>query len=244
MTSLFQTFSSEDTEIATKIEQNYHALQLAINKAAELAQRDPREIQLVAVSKTVGSEEVAEAIQAGIHDFGENRTKLLGERQLLFPNERWHFIGRIQTNKLKEIVGKASLIHSIASKHALDVTSKLALKENINQAVLIEVNMSGEESKDGIGAEEASGLLEYATQLQGVRVEGLMTMAAPKTSVTDPSARNTFAALRTLRDNLAAVFNDTENISLNELSMGMSDDFEDAIQEGATIVRVGRRFWS
>lgn len=242
--TLSPTFSSEDTEIAPQIEKNYHDIQLAIDKAAQSAGRTAEDVLLVAVSKTVGAEEIQTAQSAGIHDFGENRTNLLAERQQAFRNEHWHFIGRIQTNKLKEVVGRACLIHSVASEHALEVINKLALKQSIQQRVLIEVNISGEESKDGVSANALLQLLELASTLPGVKVEGLMTMAAVLTSEEDTTAGRTFAALRELRDNLVPVFEDAENISLNELSMGMSDDFEDAIKEGATIVRIGRRLWS
>lgn len=199
---------------------------------------------LIAVSKTVGISEVEQAIKAGIHDFGENRTQLFQEKQQAFAQEHWHFIGRIQTNKLKEVVGKASLIHSAASEHALEVMNKLAQKNKVQQAALIEVNVSGEESKDGISAAEAPALLEYASTLENVTVEGLMTMAPLQHSSSDRTARTTFAALRELRDNLVPIFKGADNIRLNELSMGMSDDFEDAIYEGATMVRIGRRLWS
>jgi pyridoxal phosphate enzyme (YggS family) len=240
----YRIFSSEDTEIATHIEKNYHDIQLAINAAAAQANRDPDEVLLVAVSKTVGVAEIQGAVHAGIHDFGENRTGCLAQKQQAFLDERWHFIGSIQTNKLKDVVGRASLIHSVASLHALEVISRLACAQQLCQALLIEVNISGETSKGGVAASDVAQLLEAASQLPSIEVEGLMTMAPIALSEKDQTARRTFAGLRQLRDNLVPVFKGTENISLNELSMGMSDDFEDAIQEGATIVRVGRRLWS
>jgi len=201
-------------------------------------------VLLVAVSKTVGIPEVQQATAAGMHDFGENRTNLFLERYNALPNERWHFIGRIQTNKLRDVVGKACLIHSVASRHALEVIGRLAEEQEICQSVLIEVNVSGETSKDGVEAEALPELLESASSIQGIEVKGLMTIAPVLLSEKDPTARQTFAALRVLRDNLVPVFAGAENISLSELSMGMSDDFEDAIQEGATIIRIGRRLWS
>lgn len=239
----FRTFC-EDTEIVTLIEQNYHDIQQAINKAAALAKRDPHEVKMVAVSKTVGNAEVESAVQAGIHDFGENRTKLFLEKQQAFTGERWHFIGHIQTNKLKDVVGRAALIHSVASKRALAAIDKLAEQRETKQAVLIEVNVSGEESKDGVAPAELPQILEAASALSYVEVNGLMTMAPIRESELDTTARSIFAGLRELRDNLVADFAGASNIGLNELSMGMSDDFEDAIQEGATIVRIGRRLWS
>lgn len=239
-----RTFSSEDTEIVTRVEQNYQHIQLAVNNAALLAKRDPGEIVVVAVSKTVDTSEIQDAIAAGIHDFGENRSKPFSEKLLAFPEERWHFIGHIQTNKLKDIVGKAHLIHSVATERALLAIDKLAQNQQIRQQVLIEVNVSGEASKDGVSATELPSLLEKASKLLHLEVKGLMTMAPILQGKQDDTARNTFATLRKLRDNLVPDFADADNISLNELSMGMSDDFEDAIQEGATIVRIGRRLWS
>ena len=244
MTSLSQTSSNGDTEIASLVEKNYYDIQLAINAAANSVNRDFREVALVAVSKTVGVPEIESAIAVGIHDFGENRTNLLKEKHEALPHERWHFIGRIQTNKLKDVVGRASLIHSVTSQHALEVINKLALAKELCQDILIEVNVSGEDSKDGVSAKEAPQLLEAASSFKGLRVKGLMTMAPIQQTKRDSTARETFSALRELQNDLMPVFAGTANISLNELSMGMSDDFEDAIKEGATIVRIGRRLWS
>lgn len=199
---------------------------------------------MLAVSKTVGLEEVQEAARLGIHDFGENRSQMLLQKQTALPSEHWHFIGRIQTNKLKDVVGRAKLIHSVASEHAFEVINKLALKQQICQSVLLEVNVSGEDSKDGVSAAGAPALLEFARELPGVSVEGLMTMAPLEPSASESTARSIFAKLRELRDNLVPIFEGVPNIRLNELSMGMSDDFEDAVKEGSTIVRIGRRLWS
>ena len=244
MMSSFQIFSSEDIEITTQIEKNYQDIQRAISAAAVQAGRDPQEVLLVAVSKTVGIPEVQSALEAGIHDFGGNRSKLFLEKQQSFLQERWHFIGHLQTNKLKDLVGRASLIHSVASKHAVEVISKLALERETDQSVLIEVNVSGEESKGGATAKEVPELLEVASNLRGITVKGLMTMAPILRSEHDSAARSTFASLRELRDNLVPNYANAKNISFNELSMGMSDDFEDAVKEGATIVRIGRKLWS
>jgi pyridoxal phosphate enzyme (YggS family) len=255
-----RTSSGEVTEqgndIAAQIEKSLQEIQLAITQAAALAGRDAGEVLVVAVSKTVGIPEVAGAIQAGLHDFGENRTKLFLEKQEAFPGERWHYIGNIQTNKLKDVVGRAHLIHSVATLRALEAIDRLAGAgtgaeaeagagaERQLQRVLIEVNVSGEASKDGARPAEVPALLEAAAKAAHIKVEGLMTMAPLKETEHDSTARRTFAALRELRDNLVPIFEGAENISLNELSMGMSDDFADAIQEGSTIVRIGRRLWS
>ncbi|MCL2528956.1 MAG: YggS family pyridoxal phosphate-dependent enzyme [Coriobacteriia bacterium] len=242
--SSFQNSSGKDTEIITQFEKNYQEIQLAINSAAACAGRDPDEVLLVAVSKAVGIPEIETAIKAGISDFGENRTHSLREKQNLLPSKRWHYIGHIQTNKLKDLVGRAHLIHSVASLRALNAISRLAEQQEINQKILIEVNVSGEESKDGLAPSELPNFLEAASTTQNIEVKGFMTMAPLLESAEDKTARQCFAALRELRDNLVPIFAGAENISLNELSMGMSGDFSDAIQEGATIVRIGRRLWS
>jgi len=239
-----QNSSGKDTEIITQFEKNYQEIQQAINSAAASAGRDPDEVLLVAVSKAVGIPQIEAAIKAGVSDFGENRTQSLREKQSLLPSQRWHYIGHIQTNKLKDLVGKTYLIHSVASLRALAAISKLAEQRGVRQNILVEVNVSGEESKDGLETSEVPGFLEVASSTPSVEVKGFMTMAPLLESAEDKTARQCFAALRELRDNLVPVFTGAENISLNELSMGMSGDFSDAILEGATIVRIGRRLWS
>lgn len=195
---------------------------------------------LVAVSKTVGIEEVAFAIEEGIHDFGENRTDELVRKHAAYPEENWHFIGRIQTNKLKDVVGRACLIHSVASIHALDEIEKRASRLGIVQPILLEVNVSGEESKDGFAPAALPEAIAHCGHLESVEVRGLMTMAP----LGDASvARATFHGLRCLRDELRARCT-SENVKLDELSMGMSQDFPQAIAEGATIIRLGRSVFS
>ncbi|GHT78138.1 YggS family pyridoxal phosphate enzyme [Actinomycetota bacterium] len=194
----------------------------------------------VAVSKTVGIKEVSDAIAAGITDFAENRSNLLKDKQQIFPDQNWHFIGRVQTNKVKDYVGKAKLIHSVLGERALLAINKRAVNHALIQDVLIEVNMSGEESKDGIYPDKLDSLLRAATECAAVRVRGLMTMAPLGDA---DLARKSFAGLRELRDSTAPKYQDFANIDLTELSMGMTDDFEIAIEEGATIVRIGRKFW-
>jgi pyridoxal phosphate enzyme (YggS family) len=193
------------------------------------------------VSKTVGIEEVGRAIEAGIHDFGENRTKLFNEKREAFPAERWHFIGSIQTNKIKEFVGRAALVHSVASERALEGIAKRACQLGTVQDLLIEVNVSGEQSKDGVGPDKLPFLLEKASGLEGIGVRGLMTMAPQDDEAT---VRAVLGSLRRLRDDNAARFAATERIQLRELSMGMSQDFPFAVAEGATIVRIGRNMWA
>ena len=223
------------------IEENYQQILTQIALACERVERDPAEVKVVAVSKTVGQSEIAEAIRAGIHDFGENRTDQFVEKHDMFPNERWHFVGSIQTNKVKDFVGKAALVHSVASERALEAISRRALMLGVTQSLLIEVNISGEKSKDGIAPIELDGLLDRAASLGGIEVRGLMTMAP---QAEEHVVRATFRGLRELRDSLIATHEASGHVRLCELSMGMSEDFWLAVEEGATIVRIGRSIWS
>jgi pyridoxal phosphate enzyme (YggS family) len=223
------------------IAENHRRIRAQIDDACRRVGRDPSEVTLVAVSKTVGAAEVASAIEAGIHDFGENRTGLFNEKREAFPAERWHFIGTIQTNKIKEFVGRATLVHSVASERALSGISRRAVQLGLVQRLLIEVNVSGEASKDGVTPDGLPDLLDKAVGLEGIEVCGLMTMAPQG----DPdTAREAFRDLRGLRDALGADFEGSARVCLRELSMGMSEDFAPAVEEGATIVRIGRSIWN
>lgn len=213
----------------------YRAVAQRVAAACERCGRDPREVRIVAVSKTVGLDEIDEAVSCGIHDFGENRARPFGGKVDTFPGERWHFIGKLQTNKLRDVVGRALLIHSVDSLHLIEQLGQRVEKRGTNQHILIEVNVSGEESKAGFAPDEVREALDLARTFPHVRVDGLMTMAPQGDQIV---ARQTFAGLRRLRDELAPDY--SENVNLTELSMGMSEDFEVAIEEGATIIRVGR----
>lgn len=223
------------------VAENHLRIRAEIDAACRRVGRSPSEVRLVAVSKTVGTAEVLAAIEAGIHDFGENRTAVFNEKRDAFPNERWHFIGSIQTNKIREFVGRAELVHSVASERVLVGISKRAVQLGLVQKLLIEVNVSGETSKDGVIPGELSGILRTAARMEGIEVCGLMTMA-PQGDL--ERARTTFKALRGLRDRYRTDFEVTGRIQLRELSMGMSEDYAVAIEEGATIVRIGRSIWN
>jgi pyridoxal phosphate enzyme (YggS family) len=212
-------------------------------EACERTGRALAEVALIAVSKTVGLAELAEARAVGQHDFAENRTGLFKERQAAYPEERWHFIGSIQTNKIKDFVGRATLVHSLASDHALIAVARRARLLGVVQDVLLEVNVSGEVSKDGLRPTGLVRLLELACSEagEGLRVRGLMTMAPQGNPV---AARASFCGLRTLRDRYATSWHTPGRIELSELSMGMSEDYPLAIEEGATMVRIGRTVWT
>ena len=194
------------------------------------------DVKLIAVSKTVDLPQVEEAANAGITDFGENRAPELKRKQEAFPNLNWHFIGRIQTNKLKDIVGRAKLIHSISSIHAIEATDKEAKKLGLTQDILFQVNVSGEPSKDGFAPSELPLAFASLEDNKHICVRGLMTMAP----ISDPEgAKQCFETLAQLKEKLGVFNGLSGRIRLNELSMGMSQDYSIAIKAGATMIRVG-----
>lgn len=216
------------------IRERYQAVLRHVADACDAVGRDPEEVLVVAVTKTVGAEAVRQALIAGCNDFGENRVQEFLGKYGLFPTARWHFIGTLQTNKVKDVVGRAVLIHSIDSLHLLREIDKRAEHVGVKQPVLLQVNVSGEETKHGLEPSEVADVLAEAAVLEHANVQGLMTMA-PLGRPED--ARPVFRELRELRDSLRATAPD--GVKLSELSMGMTNDFRVAVEEGATIVRVG-----
>ncbi len=205
------------------------------------AGRAADDVKLVAVSKTVGIEEVACAIEGGAHDFGENRPDQLMAKADHFPNENWHFIGNIQSRRIRDIVGRATLVHSLFEESHARKIDEIARDRGIVQDVLLEVNVSGEQSKSGRTPDDVRDLLAVCMSLDNVRVCGLMTMA-PQGDL--EVARKTFAGLRLLRDELRGEMAGADAEAFTELSMGMSEDWREAVEEGATIIRVGRAIFS
>lgn len=209
-----------------------------IAAAAERSGRKPDDVRLVAVTKEVPVDQIRVAIEAGAADLGENRVQELlpkiEELSWLAAGPRWHFIGTLQKNKVRSIAGRVTLIHSIDSVALGQAVAKRAAADGATQDALLEVNASGERSKHGLSPDDAEGALEALAGEKGLRIRGLMTMA-PQGSLA--LARATFETLRDLRDRLGPTI---AGATLTELSMGMTDDFETAIEEGATIVRVGR----
>ena len=218
-----------------------------IAAAAQRAGRDPSEIQLVAVTKTYPAEVVLAAAEAGLTDFGENRIEEAAPkmRAVARPDLRWHMIGHVQSRKAREVaLAGFVLVHSVDSLKLAERLSKAAAEAERVQPILLECNVSGEAAKSGFEAFGDSGrwerllsTFETGLKLPGVRVQGLMTMA-PIVEHSE-AARPYFARLRELRDFLAAHL-PAEPETWQTLSMGMTDDFEAAIVEGATLVRVGR----
>jgi len=215
-----------------------------IARAAEAAGRRPDEITLVAVSKTHGPDKIAEAARAGLCDFGENRVEEAMPKiaSATAPGLRWHMIGHIQSRKAIDVVQAGfALVHSVDTMKLAQRLSRLAVQAGRVQPILLECNVSGEGSKEGFFADAAvdwPGLRsEFAAvlALPGVRVQGLMTMAPQGPH--PEAARPVFHRLRELRDYLRI---NLPQGDWRDLSMGMTDDFEPAIAEGATIVRIGR----
>jgi PLP dependent protein len=208
-----------------------------IQRAARACGRNPETIRLVAVSKTVPTERVRQAIQGGVTILGENyiqeaRTKF---NNLVTYAVSWHFIGHLQSNKAKYAVRLFDLIHSVDTFKLARELDKQSRKINKIQEILIQVNISEEASKSGVNAKDTLRLLKDISRLENLSVKGLMTM--PPYFNAPEKVRPYFAALRNLRDRLEQ--QGLLNVGLSELSMGMSGDFEVAIQEGATLVRIG-----
>jgi hypothetical protein len=219
------------------IEANLEAVIGRIQRAAQACGRAPDSVRLVAVSKTVAAGRVREAIQAGVTILGENYVQEAREKfnELYDQAVAWHFIGHLQTNKAKYAVRMFDLIHSVDSFKLAAALDKEAAKRDIVQDILVQVNLSGEATKSGVSADEVAPLLERIAGLNHVRVRGLMTM--PPFFDDPESARPFFEALTALRDRLGRT--PTANADLQELSMGMTGDFEAAINAGATLVRIG-----
>lgn len=206
--------------------------------------RDASSCLLLAVSKTTDIDGVAQAIKAGAVDFGENRPDQLLEKHESFPDVRWHFIGNIQSRRIRDIVPCAYLIHSLQKLDHAKKINDVAFELGKVQDVLIEVNISGEESKSGIRPDETFDFIRACQKLDNVRVRGLMTMAPQGDLMI---ARDSFARLRDLKDHVFERMlseNGIEFEAFDQLSMGMSEDWREAIAEGSTIVRLGRAIFS
>ena len=207
-----------------------------INKSAIRSGRDPKNVRLVAVSKTVPAALMKEAIDAGVDIFGENyiqETRPKFNELAAYPIS-WHFIGHLQTNKAKYAVRLFDLIHSVDSLRLAREIDKQAKKVNKIQEILVQINIGKEASKSGADAETVSNLIKDVSCLENLSVKGLMIMPP---FFNDPEkVRPYFFALRNLRDQIHQTL---KRVDLHELSMGLSNDFEVAIEEGATFVRIG-----
>lgn len=208
-----------------------------IRNAAEKAGRKAEDIGLVAVSKTMEAEIVKMAVEAGVTILGENFIQEARDKvhALLSSSVLWHFIGHLQTNKAKIAVGLFDLIHSVDSLKLALALNRHAGRDNKVQKILIQVNIDDEPTKTGVAVSEATDLIREISSLENLAVRGLMTM--PPFFDAPEKARPYFSALRALRDHISDQA--ISNVSMVELSMGMTGDFEIAIAEGSTLVRIG-----
>lgn len=218
------------------VRENLERVEKNIQAACDRAGRAREDVTLVAVSKTKPMDMIMEAYHAGIRQFGENKPQEMRDKCRLSPEDIcWHMIGHLQRNKVKYVVGHACLVHSIDSLRLAQAVSDEAVKKGVVMQVLVEVNMAGEASKDGVSPEEVLPLIRQIAQLPNLLVKGLMTIA-PYTENPEEN-RQYFRGLRDLCIDIAA--KNIDNTDMRELSMGMTGDYQVAIEEGATLVRVG-----
>lgn len=218
------------------IKENLSAVEKNIQDACNRAGRLREEVTLIAVSKTKPVAMIEEVMAEGILDFGENKVQELTSKYEELPKElRWHLIGHLQTNKVKYVIDKAVLIHSVDSYKLAEQINKEAEKKGIISDILIEVNIAGEDTKFGVTADETCPLIMDIAKLKNLRVRGLMTIAP---FVENPEKnREHFRNLRQLKVDIK--MKNIDNVTMDVLSMGMTGDYKVAIEEGATMVRVG-----
>ena len=218
------------------VAERYAAVKSRVEAACTRAGRRPEEVTLIAVSKTKPPEMLMEAYRAGVRDFGENKVQEILEKYTILPdNIRWHMIGHLQTNKVRQIVDKACLIHSVDSVKLAREIEKESSKHGLVMPVLLEVNVAREESKFGFFMEELELAVREIAGFSHVNVKGLMTIA-PYVDEAEEN-REIFRKLYQLFIDIKS--KNIDNVNMNILSMGMTGDFEVAIEEGATMVRVG-----
>ncbi len=218
------------------IKENIKVVLDNINHSVLKAERNPQEVHLIAVSKTKPISMLQECYESGIRDFGENKVQELVNKFEQMPKDiRWHMIGHLQTNKVKYIIDKVYMIHSVDSLKLAQEISRQAQKHNIVANILIEVNVAEEDSKFGISMDDAPSLIEEISRLPGINVKGLMTVAPYV--VNSEENRQYFVSLYQLCVDIMR--KNIDNVSMNVLSMGMTGDYQVAIEEGATYVRVG-----
>lgn len=216
--------------------ENYDRVQENITQACEAAGRDRSAATLIAVSKTKPVPMLQEIYDHGCRDFGENKVQELVEKYEALPKDiRWHMIGHLQRNKVKYIVDKVYMIHSVDSLRLAEEISKEAVKKNVTVKILIEVNVAQEESKFGAASQEAAALVQSISKLPNLSVQGLMTIAPYVENAEDN--RVYFQKLKELSVDI--MHKNIDNVSMSTLSMGMTGDYMVATQEGATYLRVG-----
>lgn len=221
------------------IEQNLVKVRQRIVQAAARSNRDPRTIRLLAVSKNQPISALEEAYRIGQRRFAENRVQEWLEKVSSFKDCEWHLVGSLQTNKVKYLNQSVSMIHSLDRLSLLKALNKQGEKCNIIWSTLVQVNIARDPAKAGLSPEEVSDFLDLIGDYPQVRVQGLMTIGPLEASATE--TRGFFQQLRALRDTLQSKLR--PGVDLRELSMGMSEDFEMAVEEGATLVRIGRQIF-
>ena len=222
--------------VSHMVQEQLEEVRQNIRNACERSGRKVEDVTLIAVSKTKPVPMLQEAYDAGARDFGENKVQEILEKEPQLPSDiRWHMIGHLQTNKVKYIIDKVSMVHSVDSVRLAEAIEKEAEKKDICMPVLIEVNVAGEESKFGLSIEEVLPFLEEISSYEHLQVKGLMTIAP---FVANPEEnREVFQKLKKLSVDIAA--KNINNVNMSVLSMGMTGDYQVAIEEGATMVRVG-----
>ncbi|MBE6007671.1 MAG: YggS family pyridoxal phosphate-dependent enzyme [Lachnospiraceae bacterium] len=218
------------------IRENIEVIREKIARAAEKAGRDPKDVLLLAVTKTIDNERIREAVDAGLCELGENKVQeIMDKYDTLCRDVKWHMIGHLQTNKVKYIIDKVTLIHSVDSLKLAEEINKKAAKAEKVMDILVEINVADEESKFGITCDVAEDIIRKLSTMHNIRVRGLMTVAP---FVEDGEQnRPVFVRLRQLLVDINA--KKIDNVNMDILSMGMTGDYEVAVEEGATIVRVG-----
>lgn len=218
------------------IEKNLEAVQAVVDASCKKAGRPREDVKLVAVSKTKPLSMLVDAYNAGIRDFGENKVQEMLEKMSQMPSDvRWHMIGHLQRNKVKYIIGKTALIHSVDSIRLAEEISREAVKKNITADILVEVNIAEEESKFGTSRDMAYELIKSISGLPGIKVRGLMAIA-PFTENPEEN-RQYFKKLKQLSVDINR--ESAHNVNMDILSMGMTGDYAVAIEEGSTCVRIG-----
>jgi len=218
------------------VKENLLIVQNRIEEACKRCGRDAKEVTLIAVSKTKPSEMIVDAYEAGIRDFGENKVQELCDKYELLPDDiRWHMIGHLQRNKVKQVVDKAVLIHSVDTIRLAEQIEEEAAKKQICVNILLEVNVAEEESKFGFYLEDTEQAIRYISLFPHISIKGLMTIAP----FVDNSEQNRPVFKKLNKFYVDMQRKNIDNVNMNMLSMGMTGDYEIAIEEGATLVRVG-----
>ena len=218
------------------VAENYRHVLKKVEEACARSGRDPKDVTLIAVSKTKPIEMIEEAMEAGARVFGENKVQELCDKYEQLPKDlHWHLIGHLQRNKVKYVVGRAAMIHSVDSERLAVAISEEAVKKGLVQDILIEVNVAGEENKFGVTCDEAEEFVKKIAVLPGIKIRGFMTSAP---FVENPEDNRKY--FRELKQLLVDINNkNIDNVYMNVLSMGMTNDYTVAVEEGATHVRVG-----